>query len=345
MFRFGYYLRVTTLLIYFNQKIYTKNINHPTNKQHMIRKNTNNKSNRTNNRNNSNKSNNTTKSNKADNISAHDKAIIFFKIILWPFKIIFIILSWIVKIIILGIEKLIGLFKRQKKKSEEKLENSTKKDKYREFSTIKNINGTFDDFEQILSTKDSTIGIILGARGSGKSAFGLKLFENLHALNDRKMFALGFKTTELPTWIKTIDDIEKIENNSYVLIDEGGILFNSRQGFSNGNQLLSKLLLIARHKDLSILFISQNSSNLEINAIRQTDYLILKPSALLQLDFERKKIKEIYEEVQTDFKKYQDIKGITYIYSDKFKGFVTNPLPTFWTNRISKNFSGKDKEE
>jgi hypothetical protein len=284
------------------------------------------------------------KNNQDSKNNTHSQIMTFLKVLLWPVKIIFIIISWIIKIIILGFEKLVELFKVGKKKSEEKIENSTKKDKYTNFTTIKNINGSFDDFEKMLSKKDSTIGIILGARGSGKSAFGLKLLENLHALNNRKIFALGFKTSELPVWIKTIDDIEKIENNSYVLIDEGGILFNSRQGFSDGNQLLSKLLLIARHKDLSILFISQNSSNLEINAIRQTDYLVLKPSSLLQLDFERKKIKEIYLEAKNDFIKYKNITGLTYIYSDSFKGFVTNPLPTFWTNKISKNFSGKEKE-
>ena len=280
------------------------------------------------------------KSSKASK-SQDSTTIIFFKILLWPFKILFVIISWIFKIIIIGIEKIIELFKKHKIESEEAKENISKKDNYKLFTTIKNINGNFIDFEKILSKKDSTIGIILGARGSGKSAFGLKLLENLHALNNRKIFAMGFKTSELPAWIKTIDDIEKLENNSYVLIDEGGILFNARQGFSDSNQLLSKLLLIARHKDLSILFISQNSSNLEINAIRQTDYLVLKPSSLLQLDFERKKIKEIYLEAAKDFSEYKDTIGLTYIYSDTFKGFVTNPLPTFWSQKISKNFSGK----
>jgi hypothetical protein len=279
-----------------------------------------------------------------DRAEHEDSGIItFFKVIIWPFKILFIIISWIFKIIILGIEKLIELFKKQR---EVKLENNPDKiQHYAPFTTIKAISGNFTSFENMLAKKDSTIGIILGARGSGKSAFGLKLLENLHATSGRKIFALGFKAGELPHWIHAIDDIELIENNSYVLIDEGGILFNARQGFSDANQLLSKLLLIARHKDLSIMFISQNSSNLEINAIRQADYLVLKPSSLLQLDFERKKIKEIYVEASEDFDKFKKTKGLTYIYSDTFKGFVTNPLPTFWTIRISKSFSGKDKEK
>jgi len=58
----------------------------------------------------------------------------------------------------------------------------------------------------------------------------------------------------------------------------------------------------------------------------------------LQMDFERKKIKEVYQEADDSFKKHKKVKGLTYIYSDQFKGFVANPLPTFWTSKISKSF-------
>lgn len=295
----------------------------------------------------SNKSAKSDSGSKSKEPSSTSGVVKFFKIILWPFKIIFIVLSWIIKMMILCIEKigqkLWSLFKRRRDRKQEN--NPDKLENYVPFSTVKSINGNFHNFEKMLSSKDSTIGIILGARGSGKSAFGLKFLENLHAVTGRKIVAMGFQRGELPHWIHTIDDIEFIENNSYVLIDEGGILFNARQGFSDANQLLSKLLLIARHKDLSIMFISQNSSNLEINAIRQADYLVLKPSSLLQLDFERKKIKDIYIEASEDFARYKRTKGLTYIYSDTFKGFVSNPLPTFWTTSISKSFRNKVEEK
>ncbi len=118
-------------------------------------------------------------------------------------------------------------------------------------------------------------------------------------------------------------------------------MFSSRSSMSTANKLLSTLLLIARHKDLSVLFISQNSSNLEINAIRQADFLILKPSSLLQKDFERKTIKDIYEEAEAHFQEFKNHQGLAYIYSDKYKGFITNPLPTFWSQKTSKAFSGR----
>ena len=110
---------------------------------------------------------------------------------------------------------------------------------------------------------------------------------------------------------------------------------------SDANVLLSELLFISRHKDVTVLFITQNSANLEINAIRQADFLILKPSSLLQKDFERGKIKEIYELVDEDFKKYKGTIGITYLYTDSYRGFITNTLPSFWSEKASKSFSVK----
>ena len=156
---------------------------------------------------------------------------------------------------------------------------------------------------------------------------------------------MGFKEEDMPIWINVVEDIKELKNKSIVLIDEGGILFSSRQSMAEPNKLLSELMFIARHKSISIIFISQNSANLEINAIRQADYLVLKKSSLLQKDFERKKIKEIYEQVGDRFKKYKSIKGITFVYSDEFSGFVENPLPSFWTRKISKAFKGKEDEQ
>ena len=104
------------------------------------------------------------------------------------------------------------------------------------------------------------------------------------------------------------------------------------------NKFLSDLLLIARHKDLSVLFLTQNSANIDVNIIRQIDYLILKPSSLLQKDFERKKISEIYREKAEKFKKHKHVRGMSYIYSDSYLGFVSNELPSFWNDKISKSF-------
>lgn len=204
---------------------------------------------------------------------------------------------------------------------------------------IKKLRGDYTAFEQKLLTNKSTIGLILGARGTGKSAIGMRLLENFATKTGKKLYALGFKPESLPNWITVINDINQIENNSALLIDEGGIEFSSRSAMSNANKLLSEILLIARHKDLSVMFITQNSANLEINAIRQADYLILKPSSLLQKDFERQKIKEIYDEIEKEFQKLKGTEGLTYIYADNYRGFVSNSLPSFWSEKVSKGYA------
>lgn len=212
---------------------------------------------------------------------------------------------------------------------------------YSNFAVVKRDTGDLDKWENNFYSSDSKIGIILGARGSGKTAFGIKMLENSHVKTKKKCYAIGFDENEMPEFINVVQSAQQITNDSVVLIDEGGVLFSSRNAMTNANKMLSDLILISRHKNISILFISQNSSNLDVNIIRQADFLILKPSSLLQKDFERKVIGKIYDSLQNKFKKYQDTKGLTYIYSDQFRGFITSPLPSFWKTSISKSFRGK----
>lgn len=197
--------------------------------------------------------------------------------------------------------------------------------------------GSVASFEKLVAR--SSIGIILGARGSGKTALGLRMLENVAAA--RPCAAMGFKTESLPRWITPVDSVDDVPNGSCVLIDEGGIAFSSRSSMSEANKLLSELMLISRHRDLSIIFISQNSSNLEVNVLRQADYLVLKPASLLQLDFERKVIEKIYREAEDGFEKHRDVEGLVYVYSDAFRGFAKNALPSFWGESLSTQFKEK----
>ena len=201
---------------------------------------------------------------------------------------------------------------------------------------LETVEGSLKSFESSLYTEPSLIGLIVGARGSGKSALGMRLLENVKA-KGRKVAAMGFKESSLPKWIKPIKSIEEIENGSFVLIDEGGIEFSSRAAMSSANKLLTELMLIARHKDVSILFITQNSANIEVNTLRQVDYLLLKRPSLLQLDFERKKIRDIYAKAKEGFERHEG-KGVFYVYAHNFIGFARASLPSFWSERLSKSY-------
>lgn len=213
-----------------------------------------------------------------------------------------------------------------------------------EFSALKEVRafeGSPGDFENWLYSSKSTVGIILGSRGSGKSALGMRLLENWVAKGARA-FAMGFDAAAVPEWITCVEGIENAENGSVLLVDESGIEFSSRSSMSDANKLLSKLLLISRHKDISLIFIAQNSANLEINSIRQADYLLMKKPSLLQKDFERNKIRDMYADVDKDFRELSSEKGLVYVYSDRFRGFASNTLPSFWSERASKAYRASE---
>ncbi|MBS3108643.1 hypothetical protein J4409_02120 [Candidatus Woesearchaeota archaeon] len=243
-----------------------------------------------------------------------------------------------VKFILAGI---FSIFRKASEKRNKNIEDKTaekerKNSMLKELVEIENEQGNFEDFKHILYEKQSTIGLILGARGTGKSALGLRVLENIASRTRKKVYAMGFK--DLPRWIRLASNLEEVQVDSFLLIDESGITFSSRNFMKELNKFLSDLLLIARHKDLSVLFLTQNSANIDVNIIRQIDYLILKPSSLLQKDFERKKISEIYREKAEKFKKHKHVRGMSYIYSDSYLGFVSNELPSFWNDKISKSF-------
>ncbi len=212
--------------------------------------------------------------------------------------------------------------------------------KFNALKELENKKGNVEEFSDKVLRSSSSVGLILGARGSGKSATGLRLIENIKTKTDKKVDAMGFKKENIPSWINIVDSLDEVDDNSILLVDEGGIQFGARDAMTNVNKLISNILLVARHRDLSVVFITQSSANLEINAIRQADYLILKKSSLLQRDFERKKIRDIYDSVKEDFEKYKGDKGVSYIYSDAYLGFVNIDLPSFWSEEVSKSFKG-----
>ncbi|MFA5077603.1 MAG: hypothetical protein WC488_04210 [Candidatus Micrarchaeia archaeon] len=216
---------------------------------------------------------------------------------------------------------------------------------YEPLAEIENSSGSVSGFESMLYSGKSAIGLVVGARGSGKSALGVKIAENMRAKTSLPVYAMGFEKKALPLWITPVQSLGEVKNRSFLLVDEGGIAFSSRNSMSELNKLLSELLLISRHKDISVLFITQNSSNIEVNTLRQVDYLLLKAPSLLQLDFERKKIKEIYEKAKEGFGKHKYVKGLTFVYSDSFTGFASNSLPSFWSEKLSKSYGEKKPGE
>ena len=210
---------------------------------------------------------------------------------------------------------------------------------YEEFPLEKKLIGDYSFLESRLH-KDSIIALIFGKRGSGKSALGFKLLENIHNKSKRKCFVLGVKQDVMPKWISPIENIEKVPDNSVVLVDEGALAFNSRESMNLNNKGIGKLMAVARHKDLTILFITQNTGMIDKNVLKLTDTLFIKQGSLLQQEMERGEIKKFYDKANKSLSQLEgDKRKYVYMLDGDFEGVVSVPLPSFWTDNLSKNKS------
>lgn len=211
-----------------------------------------------------------------------------------------------------------------------------KEEKEISLSVITALSGNIEDFKNRLRTS-SLIMLIIGKRGSGKTALGFRLLEMLSG--KRKAYYLG--KAKLPWWISQVDNIDKIKNNSLVLVDEAAISFSSRESMSQSNKFLSKLMAIARHKNLTLIIITQNSAMLDLNILRLADTLLFKEPSLLQAKFERKAIADLFKKAEQAFEKIKDKdkKKYAYIIDDEFEGTISFSLPEFWTEKLSKSYS------
>ena len=122
-------------------------------------------------------------------------------------------------------------------------------------------------------------------------------------------------------------------------MDEGAISFSSRNAMSKKNKALGELLAIARHKDLTLLLVTQNTGMLDKNVMNLCDTILLKEGSLLQSEMERPVMKKLYEKVAEHFKTLTptERKSHAYIFDADFEGLVAVTLPSFWNERISKN--------
>ncbi|MBI2449380.1 AAA family ATPase [Candidatus Pacearchaeota archaeon] len=211
-----------------------------------------------------------------------------------------------------------------------------KKEMEFDFNLIKTVSGNFDDFKSRLK-KSSLIMLIIGKRGSGKTALGFKILESLGG--KRRAYYLG--KAKLPWWIKQVELIDNVKNNSIVLIDEAAIAYSARESMSKSNKFLSKIMAIARHKNLTLIIITQNSAMLDLNVIRLADTLLFKELSLLQSRFERKSLTDLFKKVDTAFDKIKekDKKKYFYVIDDEFEGMLTFSLPKFWSEKISKSYA------
>lgn len=186
--------------------------------------------------------------------------------------------------------------------------------------------------------------LILGARGSGKSAAGYKILEYLRHIADPYVVGLPRQARRLlPEWIGSVPTIEDLPPNSIGLIDESYTLFHSRSSSSERAKVLSNLINLSRQRGITLIFISQEARQIDINIASSANIIIIKNPSILQLEFERKELRKIAEEASRMFADInkRDRNKWAYVYAPNsdFVGMMENSLPSFWTPGLSKAYA------
>ncbi len=185
--------------------------------------------------------------------------------------------------------------------------------------------------------------LIIGKKGSGKSALAYRLLELFRFRAD--VYAVGLPGNAadlLPKWIGTVDSLKELPIGSTAIVDEAHLRYNSRNSHSNDSRSISEALNLCRQRGQTIIVISQEARQIDKNIASSTDVIIFKEPAMLQIEFERRELRVIVEKAVLGFRTVKGSKQTwSYVHSPgaDFIGMLENRLPGFWSEKLSRAFA------
>lgn len=187
-----------------------------------------------------------------------------------------------------------------------------------------------------------SIVLLLGGKGSRKTALG---FRYLEIFRYKLMpYVIGLPSHcayLLPDWIGIKESLEDVPSGSISLVDEAYLSNHARDWAKAESRDLCRLLNLSRQQDKTIIFISQQSRQINLDIASSANVIVLKNPGILQTEFERPALRQIVSDAKLAFETISgDRKKWSYVYSPDagFNGLVENILPTFWSKKLSRMY-------
>ncbi len=187
-----------------------------------------------------------------------------------------------------------------------------------------------------------SIVLLLGGRGSGKTALGFRLLELFRYKLTPYIIGLPSQCAHLLSdWIGIEERLEDVPSGSISLVDEASLSNHARDWAKAESRDLCRLLNLSRQQDKTIIFIAQQGRQINLDIASSANVIALKNPGMLQSEFERPALRQIVSDAKLAFKTISgDRKKWSYVYSPDagFDGLVENILPTFWSQKLSRMY-------
>ena len=188
--------------------------------------------------------------------------------------------------------------------------------------------------------------LVLGKRGSGKSALGYWLLEVFHY--ELACYVVGVPAEAgryLPDWVGIRSSLDEIPPKAVILVDEAHLPYHARGSMAAASIEMSRLVNLARQREQTLLFVTQEARQVDRNIASSASVVVFKEPSSIQVSFERPELRRRAEEALAQFQIVRgDKRSWAFVYAPDAdsKGMLENPLPSFWTPKLSHLFAAQE---
>ena len=185
--------------------------------------------------------------------------------------------------------------------------------------------------------------LIVGKRGSGKSALAYRLLELLRYKLTPYVVGVGSQARKyLPDWIGMASDLESLPFDTIALVDEAYLPYHSRRSMAEESTAMSQILNLSRQRNQTLIFVTQEARQVDRNIASSATVIVFQEMGMLQPEFDRPELRKLVGQAKESLGSVRgDRRRWSHVYSPDadFVGPLENELASFWKPRLSRLFA------